>query len=83
MNSEDKTKAALNRTDTALAQVVIAIGIGFALAYCVDWKLAAVIGLVLASVPLWRWFAAEFAVWNQGDPAGDAEPSSEDATPNA
>ena len=83
MNSEDKTQAALKRTDTAGAQVVIAIGIGFALAYCVDWTLAAVIGLVLASVPLCRWLAAEFAAWDQGGPAGDVKPSSEDVTPNA
>lgn len=83
MKTEAEGKAALKRTDAAMWQLLAAIAIGLVLSCFVEWLTAAVIGLVLAAVPLSRWFVVEFSAWDQGGPAGEAHRSSEDAKPNA
>lgn len=83
MTREAEEYAALKRTDTAMWQLLVAIGIGLVLACFVDWLTAAIIGLALAAVPLSRWFVAEFSAWDQRGPAGEVNCSSEVANPNA
>ena len=64
---------ALKRADATMYRVVVGASICAGMSLFVGWELAAIAGLVVVSVPLCIWFAAEFSAWDRGGPAGEAK----------